>query len=183
MDTLEAFNGDTYLAEEFLHLRDKYGIKSVIETGSYLGVTTLWLSEHFEQVFTIEINERYYQATQKRIRGIKNVVSMLGDSEKMLHSVLQMAGEKVIVFLDAHWNKNPLLTELDIIQQSELKPVVVIHDFKVPGHPEFGYDTYLEQNIIYEWDYIKDHVSGYKYYYNQAAAGAKRGVIFLIPNE
>lgn len=179
---MEAFSGDFYLAEEFLRLRDKYGIKTVIETGTYKGDTALWLSENFEKVVTIEINGIYFDEAQKKLHGRQNISMVYGNSSSVLPHVLKE--KNTICWLDAHWqNYNPLLDELVVIQKSGLNPIIVIHDFKVPDHPEFGYDTYPEQNIIYEWDYIKDHVQGYDHYYNRVADGAKRGVIVLINND
>lgn len=174
---LLAFNGDTYLGDEFLRLRDNYGIKAAVETGTFKGGTTLWLSRHFETVDTIEINTIYYHEAAENLRSCENVKMHLGSSVNILPIV---AKPDSIVFLDAHWlNHNPLLEELDILMSIRPK-IIAIHDFKVPSHPEFGYDEYPAQNIIYEWDYIKNHIINYSYFYNSVAVGAKRGCIFLI---
>lgn len=176
-----AFNGDIFLAKEFLKLRDKYGIKTVIETGTYKGGTTRWLSDNFERVITVELNDTYFKEAQKNLHSRKNVIMLQGNTSEILPHLL--GNRDVIIFLDAHWNAyNPLLDELDIIMSAKVKPkIVVVHDFKVPDHPEFGYDTY--PNIIYEWDYIKDHIKEYDHYYNSKVTGAARGAIFLINNE
>jgi hypothetical protein len=61
----------------------------------------------------------------------------------------------------------------------------MIHDFKVPDHPELGFDSYDGQD--YEWDWIEGHVEaiygkdGYIKSYNTDAVGAKRGVVVIEP--
>lgn len=94
-----------------------------------------------------------------------------------------------LIFLDAHWYKNPLLSELHAIATHGIKPVIAIHDFKVPDHPELGYDVYAKQNITYDFAYIKESIEniygkdGYEYHYNSEATGDKRGCIFIYPKE
>jgi antitoxin component YwqK of YwqJK toxin-antitoxin module len=94
-----------------------------------------------------------------------------------------------IFFLDAHWYTNPVLNELDAIKESGKKPIIAIHDFMVPDHPEFGYDIYPDQNIVYNWEWIQGKIesiygkSGYTKEYNNEATGAMRGCIFLFPNK
>ena len=178
-----AFNDDTHLEAAFLHLRDKWGIKSVIETGTFYANTTKWLSQHFEKVYTCEVHGQTYDIAKKQLEGYANVDHTLEGSQTWLPKALAKAEGPVLVFLDAHWFENPLLMELDAIGKSGKRPVTVIHDFKVPGK-NFGFDTY--PGIVYDWDYIKDAVEqayGGQYVtsYNQVATGAKRGAIFIEP--
>lgn len=178
-----AFNNDTHLEEAFIHLRDKWGIKSVIETGTYYANTTKWLAQHFDYVYTCEVHEPTYEIAKRELDGIANVSHTLEGSQTWLPKVLEQAEEPMLVFLDAHWFENPLLMELDAIGKSGKRPVTVIHDFKVPGK-NFGYDTY--PGITYDWAYIKDAVEQayegqYVKTYNSVAVGAKRGAIFIEP--
>jgi len=177
-----AFNNDHYLEEKFIAIRDKYQITSVIETGTYYGDTTKWLSKHFEKVYTCEINSEYYKAALAELDGYDNVVIANQPSQEFLKTALEVAEGNVLVFLDAHWYDNPLLAELAIIRDSGKKPVLAIHDFKVPGKP-FGYDIY--PSITYEWKAIRQAViEAYAYFkkeYNEVTAGANRGCIFIYP--
>jgi hypothetical protein len=95
-------------------------------------------------------------------------------------------GDNYLFFCDSHWGpNNPLLEELKIIKAAGHKPHIIIHDFKVPGHPELGYDTYNGQD--YEFDWIKAGIEeiygtdGYGIKYNSDAIGAKRGIIYIYP--
>lgn len=182
-----AFNGDHFVQTEFLKLKKQFGINTVVETGTCVGGTAKWFGENFDRVFTTEISEQYRNVALQRIGNMPNVTSLLGDSVEMLvGEVLKKCDDKTIVFLDAHWNFCcPLRDELQAIADFKLKPVIVIHDFVVPGRPDLGYDSINGQPFTFEW--LKDKFdaiygeSGYDYYYNSEATEIKRGLIYLMP--
>lgn len=182
----QAFNGDTYMMEKFLELKNKFNIKTAIELGSAVGGTTKWLCENFDEVITIEINPEYRNVCLKRVQEYGNVQCLLGSTVDLLADVLTEITLPVIFHIDSHWaNNNPLLEELEIIRKSGLKPVIEIHDFKVPGRSELGFDVYGK--IVYEWAWIKEGiesiygVDGFIIEYNTHASGAMRGAIYILP--
>lgn len=183
----DAFNQDRFLAAKFLQLKDKYNLTTVVETGTYHGITTEWLSFNFEKVYTVECNESFYNISQSRISELANVKSFLMDSPLFLEKILPEVDESnTIIFLDAHWYTNPVLNELAAIKRSGKKPILAIHDFKVPGKPDLGYDSYPSEGIVYEWSWIERHINliygnSYSIFYNSEAEGAMRGCIFIIP--
>ena len=74
-----------------------------------------------------------------------------------------------------------------MIKKFNLKPVITIHDFYVPGSKNLGYDTYNNQSFTYEW--IKEDLdliyeNNYSYFYNNDidSEGSKRGIIYIFPN-
>ncbi len=190
------FNCDTKMQDEFLKLKNQYKIKNVIETGTYHGVTTRWLAGNFDKIFTVEVNDTYYKQAILNLSGIKNIMAYLGSSETFLPIILKIVDNDTIIFLDAHWNKNPLLGELKAIKESGLKPALIIHDFFVDGKSDinnpagaWGFDLYPEQNVLYNWDFVKDAVEaiygadGYVRYFNSEVAenSAQRGCLFVLP--
>jgi len=185
-----AFNEDIYLAEKFLEIKKKRKIDTIIETGTYHGATTRWFSINFDTVYTAECNREYFETAKKNLAGIKNIVMELEDSPKFLSNKLDLINDgSTIIFLDAHWYTNPVLAELDAIKNSGKKPVIAIHDFMVPDHPEFGYDVYPTQGIVYNWEWIKEKIesiygpTGFHKEYNNKATGAMRGCLFIYPNK
>lgn len=182
------FNGDVFVKEEILFLKDKFNIKRIVETGTFFGYTSKWMSENFEMVFTIEINPEYSKFAKNRFSNKNNIILKEGSSIDMLPKIISECNDNTLIFLDAHWNEFcPLKEELRIIGESKLKPVIAIHDFLVPNNPRLGYDNYNGQPFVFEWlqkDF--DNIYGknnYEYYYNseQKSSGAKRGVIYVIP--
>ena len=168
-------------------LRDKYGIKTIVETGTCLGSSTLFFAKHFENVVTIESNLEYQAIAIERCKKeeIDNVEFVFGDSSKVLSDVLaKLAEQTIMFFLDAHWGNNcPLLAELEQIEQSKIDPIIAIHDFYT-GDERLGYDSIHGQRFDYDW--IIDVVSTIGFFqteYNtyEESAGAKRGIIYLKP--
>lgn len=182
------FNGDEFIEETILWLKSRFGVNTIIETGTFLGYTTKWLSENFERVFTVEINPKFYAFAIKRLEGKKNVVCKNDSSVNMLSNFLSICDEVPAIFLDAHWNEFcPLKDELRLIAESHLKPIIAIHDFRVPNQDELGYDTYNGQPFVFEWIQKEiENIYGYgnyEHHYNSNAksSGAKRGIIYIYP--
>ena len=187
----QPFNGDTHICSEFLKLKDEFGIKVAVETGSCLYTTTKWLAENFEKVYTIEISEQFASCGRHKIECFTNVVNEIGSSETWLHTIAdKLKDQSTIFFLDAHWgNVCPLLSELEAIStiKSNKPPIITIHDFYT-GNPELGYDNYNGQPFTFDW--IEPHIKAleqsfnckYEHYYNTQAEGAKRGIIYIKPN-
>lgn len=180
----QPFNGDTFATKKFLELRDRFGIKTAIELGTCVGGTTRWLSQNFEKVIGVEIMPDYLNIAAERVGYSESDVTLYqGSTVDWLPKILKDINEPVIMFIDSHWGEfNPLLRELEIIAERGIKPVMVIHDFLVPGHKELGFDTY--QNIVYEWKWIESHIEkiygkDYVKEYNSKATGAKRGILYV----
>lgn len=189
----QGFEGDRILRDTVQGLIDTYKIETVVETGTFKGSTTVQFADMVKQVYTTEINPVYYKEAFQKFRdmGVADIIkNYQGSSVNILPMILPTIPQPQLLFffLDAHWGENnPLLQELQIIADHKLKPVIAIHDFKVPGHSELGYDTYGGQD--YDWGWIKDKVEniygkdGYTVNYNDKAEGMKRGVIFITPKK
>lgn len=190
------FAGDIHLEGEFIKLRDQFGIHTAIETGTCYGSTTLWLAHHFARVFTIEVQEEFAKIAWDRFNAanLKNTPYVWhGSSSEQLPKMMRrdlhpefFEHEPHLFFLDAHFEQYcPLLDELKAIAEAGIKPVIVIHDFQVPGRPDLGYDIWNGQPL--RFSYIRpslDAIYGpnkYGHYFNHQATGAKRGCIFITP--
>jgi tRNA G46 methylase TrmB len=95
------FNGDGYAAAEVLRLRDKHGLTTAIETGTCYGSSTLWLSEHFDNVYTVEIHGPSLEIAKARFRKAKaqNINAYHMQSVDAFRDGLPGG----LYFLDAHW--------------------------------------------------------------------------------
>lgn len=182
----EPFNGDHYACTKFKQLRDQFGITTAVELGCCVGGTTRWLADNFQKVYAIDIVPEYLLIAQDRVNGSGNVQWAVGDTVIHLPHIAKYLDDKTIFHIDSHWtSENPLLAELEIIANAKLRPVIEIHDFQVPGHPELGFDTY--DKIVYRWDWIASSIvniygpGGFDVSYNSKASGAKRGMVFITP--
>lgn len=194
----EPFNGDSFVAEEFLKLKEKFKVEVAIELGSAVGGTTKFLGENFDEVHTIEIMENFLEFTKKRCAGLSNISFHLGSTVDKLAGVLSVSvpegsndllGSNMLIFIDSHWNTLPIFDELKIIKASGLKPVIAIHDFLVPEEPKLGFDSYEGVDISFAniKSYIDDIYGeeGYEYHYNSDATSTeiKRGLFYCYPKK
>jgi hypothetical protein len=193
-NTPPAFNGDHFIAGEFLRLRDKYKLTAAVETGSYEGDTTLWLARHFAKVATCELAPDKFSFCQDRFAREKLSVSLYpGSSDKLLPAIIAdlALGHDTMFFLDAHTSGFvegycPLIQELRAIATAKLRPVIAIHDFQEPTRT-LGWDTYNGQDYTLEW--IAPHLDviygagRWSHYHNtpDRAAGARRGIVYVEP--
>lgn len=178
-------NGDHFACSEFLSLRDKFGITTLLELGSCVFGSTNWFADHFEKVITVEINEAFRQIGLQRASGKTNIISHLGDSIEKLPAMLEGCDDKTLIFIDSHWQTLPLLEELKIIKASGLKPCIVVHDCYVPNQHFLGYDEYQGVTISYEtMKPLLDEIYGqYEFHYNtsETATEVQRGIIYIYP--
>ena len=118
---------------------------AVIETGTYRGTSTEFLSTVFRSpVETVEQNIRYYTYAKARLSSDSKIRVTLGDSRTFLHEVgLRRSRQTIFVYLDAHWEEDlPLQQELEIIASTWARAIVMIDDFAVPDDEGYGYDDY-----------------------------------------
>lgn len=110
----------------------------IVETGTYLGDSTIKMARTFKQVHTIELGAELFEKAQKRFAKKKNIRSYQGDSAKLLPDIIkQLKNNKTVFFLDAHFSmadtaqgdeNTPILTELEIIRKAKLSNAIIIID-------------------------------------------------------
>lgn len=185
------FEGDTYIKNEIIKLRDEFGLKYCVETGTQYGSTTLELCDVFDYVVTIEADQKYYNEAKRRFNDISkttklNIRVVKGNSQEVLKKLA--LPYNIFYYLDAHGCEIggcPLKKELEVIaSKAHINVCIAIHDFKVPGK-DFGFDTY-DFELCYEEiePYLKMvYPNGFDYHYNELADGAARGIIYIYPRK
>jgi hypothetical protein len=186
------FEGDTYIKDEIIVLKNKFGLKYCVETGTQYGSTTLELHDKFDCIVTIEGDQWYYNEAMKRFKDIttgasrQNIRAIKGMSQDVLRML--PLPDNIFYYLDAHGCEIggcPLKKELEVIAtKNHTNVCIAIHDFKVPGK-DFGYDTY-DFELCYEEiePYLKMiYPNGFDYHYNDLADGATRGIIYIYPKK
>jgi hypothetical protein len=62
-----------------------------IETGTYEGSTSKYLSSRFPSVITLEPSETYYRRAVARLSDIKNIKVVFGTSEQFFREALEFS--------------------------------------------------------------------------------------------
>jgi hypothetical protein len=117
-------------------LRDRFDIRTLIETGTYEGESTLWAAERFARVVTIDIRAELQNEARARCLDHSNVEFLTGDTRDMLPGVVASLDHPALFWLDAHaapgmfgdrddW---PVLEELEVINGSPERHLVLIDD-------------------------------------------------------
>ena len=186
----EEFNGDYFISNNFIKLKEKFNLTHAVELGTCLGSTAIWLSKNFTKVDTIEINEDFAKIAIERFMeaDVHNISIHVGNTTDILPTL--NIDNNAIIFIDSHWyDVCPMLQELTIIADKKIKPVIAIHDFFVPYEPNLGYDTIHGQGFSLLWiePYLEAiyGVDGYDYYFNSDAESTdiKRGIIYITPKK
>jgi hypothetical protein len=142
------FNGQTARQALFVDIVAKIQPHAIVETGTFLGVTTELMSQTGLPVFTIELHPRNLGFARARFWRRPNVKLFHGDSRIGLRRLFDgalhpLSDLTVFFYLDAHWNDDlPLAEEINIVFSRCPLAVVMIDDFEVPSDAGYGYDDY-----------------------------------------
>jgi hypothetical protein len=141
------FNGQRRRATAVREIFARVPFQVVIETGTFLALTTTFLRGLTSApIATIEINPDYHLYSRRRLRNAQGVECLLGDSPEVLARLADepaLTSGPVFFYLDAHWLDHlPLLDELRVIRRGWPEFVALIDDFRVEGDDGYGYDDY-----------------------------------------
>ncbi len=79
----------------------KYGLKTLIETGTYYGEMIAAVLSDFDRIYSIELDPRLALLATNRFREYSHVTIIEGDSEKMIPELLAKINEPCLFWLDA----------------------------------------------------------------------------------
>lgn len=135
-----------------------------LETGTYLGDTTMRLAKKSEFVITIEPSKDIYDFTSWRLRQKKNVRLLLGTSEELFYkSLLDVEKRSLNIWLDGHYSGDvtfkgasvtPIVSELQAINKAsekfdEIK--VFIDDIRCFYHDMGEENDYPGLQFLIDW--------------------------------
>jgi hypothetical protein len=117
-----------------------YSIETVVETGTYLGDTTRFLSQYVKKVYSIEIGSQLALMARRRFKRSPDIEIILGDSGELLEELLLKINGNALFFLDGHFSEGitssslsyetPLIRELLVLSKSRnlQRSIIVIDD-------------------------------------------------------
>jgi len=152
---------------------ERHGLNEAtwIETGTFYGDTTKFLSERAFFVHSIEPQAEIFEAASRRLRHLPNVTLHQGISEEILPKILPGIHGNVCFWLDGHYSggntfrgpaDTPLMIELEQISKSISNwdaVVIAIDDIRLCGqfhvygsYPELDYlvDFARSQNLDWQ---------------------------------
>jgi predicted O-methyltransferase YrrM len=177
-------NGQTHRQRIVRDLARVIMFERVIETGTFRGTSTEFFAHVTgAPVSTVEASRRHYEFARRRFAGLPYIDVAHGDSRTFLRR--QAAGSTdgdTLFYLDAHWEQDlPLREELEIIDASWPRAVVLVDDFEVPGDPGYAFDDYGHGKALTA-GYLPA-MEGWRTYYPSLPAaeetGARRGCVVL----
>jgi len=125
-----------------------------VETGTAVGETTAWASEHFDKVISIEFMDDLYRSCIERFWDTNNVKVIHGDSSDWIELFEFHIADDAVWFLDAHNinrsdgllppSETPIIKELKTIFTDFERPshdhIVIVDDLRLFGSEE-GYPS------------------------------------------
>lgn len=125
------------LSELVLFLKEKGQHENFVESGTYLGDSAKWASEHFKRVVTVELSKALFDMTSEKLKTFKNIEFHQGDSRDILGRLIPTLEGPSIFWLDGHYScgntageehECPLLDELRCLKNIGVDDVVLIDD-------------------------------------------------------
>lgn len=153
----------------------------IVETGTFLGLTTRALARLGVPVYSVEVQPAYHHLAKLALRGAREVTLVCGDSAAALEW-LRARGtvRRPLAYLDAHWFEPlPLPREVACLLEGWDDVLVVVDDCRVPDDPGYGYDSYGGVPIAAEELPLDGALVAYPALPARREGGARRGTLYL----
>ena len=122
---------------------DRYGLQTLVETGTFRGGTIEALRDRFARIYSIELEDALYERARTRFAGAPHVTILHGDSALMLPTVLAKVTEPALFWLDGHYSgpgtakgrrETPIVEEIrTILAHPVVSHVILVDDARVFG--------------------------------------------------
>jgi len=133
------------------HYARRHGTRVLVETGTFRGNMIVAQRNHFERIYSIELDPRRHADAVRRLRRFAHVTLLQGDSGVELAKVLKELDRPALFWLDAHWSggitargetDTPISRELGMVLAHPVRGHVVLIDDAHEFVGENGYPTY-----------------------------------------
>jgi hypothetical protein len=120
-----------------------YGLRTLVETGTYVGDMVDAMKDTFERIYSIELGVELFRRAEARFRSSPHIRIVHGDSSVVLGRVLAELDGPALFWLDGHYSGDitargatdtPILDELRLILAApERRHVIIIDDARCFG--------------------------------------------------
>ena len=119
--------------------KHRFDLNILIETGTYHGAMVEAMLNNFDEIISIELDEKLYKAARDKFSKYSQVDIIHGDSAEVLPKILQSLSKPCIFWLDGHYIPNstesargdvdtPIMDELNHILNHHIKDHVILID-------------------------------------------------------
>ncbi len=139
-----------------------FGLRTLIETGTYLGEMVRATRSVFDEIYSIELGEELYRRARRRFDCFPHIHLIHGDSAAVLRNLLPSVPGPCLFWLDAHFSgagtvrgvsETPIMAELKCILSHPSKMhVVLIDDARCfTGRNDYPSLDELEKYLLEHW--------------------------------
>ena len=139
-----SYNTATGLKQKTLQsYSEQYGVKVLVETGTYYGDMIEAMKSVFDQIYSIELSKELFKKAKHRFKNSKQVELIQGDSGIELKNLMQKINKPTLFWLDGHYSAGetaqshkdtPIFEELQhIFDTPDRGHVIIIDDARCFG--------------------------------------------------
>ena len=115
---------------------DKFGLRTLVETGAYYGEMVAAVKSHFDRIYSIEYDSALAQRATRRFERDSRIRILEGDSAVVLPELLKSLDAPALFWLDAgywgsdqlHRDPERLSVEVEVILGHSVKGHVILMD-------------------------------------------------------
>lgn len=115
---------------------EKFGLKILVETGTYYGEMVAAMKRHFDRIYSIEFVPELAERAQRKFAGEEHIKIFCGDSRVVIPEVLAVLKVPALFWLDAGYygwigkqgDQQRLSAELEMILSHPLQHIILLDD-------------------------------------------------------
>lgn len=117
--------------------QERFDLRTLVETGTYLGETVHALKNSFQKIYSIELDHDLYKNAKARFANDARIKIYEGDSGEILPQIMREMSEPCLLWLDAHYSEGitargvidtPIAKELEAVFNHPIKNHVILID-------------------------------------------------------
>jgi len=138
-----------YRQETLKQYATKFGLDTLVETGTYMGKMPEALQDDFARIYTIEVNIDHYLNAKEKFYALPHIETIKGESGEQLELLVAELAKPSLFWLDTHASLEKGLQEISILKElkailgSTQNHVILINDARL-FTGEKGYPSLVE---------------------------------------
>ena len=114
-----------------------YSVRTLVETGTYLGDMVAATRRKFTRIVSIELDETLWKTAKEKFANYEHISILHGDSSRLLPGIVESIPDPCLFWLDAHYSggttargetETPIMKELQIVLDRKIAGDVILVD-------------------------------------------------------